>query len=482
MEEGMAENEISPPHPIRPPPSSQIPISPESISSAVKVFLDILIRTSPQQIGAALASTGIIPSAEVVIQVLKLSYDYPFSAVKFFQWAGLAHKHSAQAWNLMVDVLGRNRLFESMWDAIRSMRQEKTLSLPAFAAAFSNYCAAGKFNDAVMTFQVMDKYDIPQDVVAANTLLSAMCRADGGVERALDFLETMKSKPEFGPDGDSFAILLEGLEKKGEVARAKTTFGEMVVKVGWGPENVAAYDAFLATLVNGGQAEEAVKFLRVMKKNGCLPGLRFFSNALDTLVKRKDSTNAISIWDGMVGNGLMPNLSMYNALIGLLCDCNEIDDAFRLLDQMVFHGAFPDSFTYNAIFKCLIKNNKVREASKFFVEMVKNEWLPTHANFAAAITMFFDGDDPEMGVELWNSMLESNIEPLDAAANALLLGLCKLDRLSELKRNADDMLDRRINIYESTMASLKSAYYKDGRGAREKYDGLARRWKTSLVR
>ncbi|XP_008237998.1 PREDICTED: pentatricopeptide repeat-containing protein At1g52640, mitochondrial-like [Prunus mume] len=485
MEEGMAENQIAPPHPIhRPPPSSQLPLSPTSISSSVKIILDILIRTTPQQIEPALASTGIIPTTEVVVEVLKLSYDYPFSAIKFFRWAGLAHKHSAHAWNLMVDLLGRNRLFESMWDAIRSMRQEKTLSLAAFASAFGNYCASGSFDDALMTFQVMDKYGIPNDVVAANSLLSAMCRENGGVLRALDFLETMKSKPEFGPDGDSFAILLEGLEKEGDAAKAKTTFGEMVVRVGWMPANVAAYDAFLMTLVRGEQVEEAVKFLIVMKKNSCLPGLRFFSSALDILVKRKDSKNAILIWDVVVGNGngLVPNLSIYNAMIGLLCDCNEVDDAFRLLDEMVFHGAFPDSFTYNVIFKCLIKNKKVGDAGKFFVEMVKNEWLPTHANFAAAITMFFEGDDPEMGVQIWNFMVENKVEPLDAAANALLLGLCKLDRLSELKRNADDMLDRRISIHESTMAHLKSAYYKDGRGARDKYDGLARRWKTSLGR
>ncbi|KAM5573828.1 pentatricopeptide repeat-containing protein [Rosa sericea] len=465
-----------------PPPSSHLTTLPDSITPTAKIICEILFRQSPQQICPALASTGIVPTPDVVIEVLRLSYDHPFSAVKFFQWAGLAHKHSPKAWNLMVDLLGRNRLFDSMWDAIRSMRDEATLTVTTFAFAFANYSAAGRFDDAVMTFQVMDKYGISQHVVAANSLLSAMCGQNGGVSKALGFLETMKGSEEFGPDGDSFAILLEGLEKEGNLARAKTVFGEMVVRVGWSPANMSAYDAFLTTLVRGGETEEAVKFLGVMNKNGCLPGLKFFSNAIDILVKEKSAENAVLVWDIMVGNALLPNLSMYNAMIGLMCDCNEVDHAFRLLDEMVFNGAFPDCFTYNAIFKCLIKNNKVREAGKFFVEMVKNECLPTHFNFAAAITMFFVGDDPEMGVEIWNFMVENHVEPLDVAANALLLGLCKLDRLSELKRSADDMLDRRISIYESTMASLKSAYYKDGRGAKDKYDGLARRWKTSLAR
>ncbi|KAK9928352.1 hypothetical protein M0R45_025492 [Rubus argutus] len=471
MEEVVAENS-----------TSQLNTLPDSITPTAKIILEILFRESPQQIGTALASTGIVPTPDVVIEVLNLSYDYPFSAVKFFRWAGLAHKHSPKAWNLMVDLLGRNRLFDAMWDAIRSMRHENTLSLATFVFAFANYCASRRFDDAVMTFQVMGKYGISPDVVAANSLLSALCGQNGGVSEALDFLETMKASPEFGPDGDSFAILLEGLDKEGNVARAKTMFGEMVETVGWSPANMSAYDAFLTTLVRAGQAEEAVNFLRVMNENGCLPGLKFFSNALDILVKQKGAKNAILVWDTMLGNGLLPNLEMYNSMIGLQCDCNEVDHAFRLLDEMVLNGAFPDSFTYNAIFKCLIKNNRVCEAGKFFVEMVKNECLPTHFNFAAAITMFFDGDDPEMGVEIWNFMVENHVEPLDVAANALLLGLCKLDRLSELKRNADDMLDRRISIYESTMASLKSVYYKDGRGAKDKYDGLARRWKSSLAR
>ncbi|CAI9763206.1 unnamed protein product [Fraxinus pennsylvanica] len=43
---------------------------------------------------------------------------------------------------------------------------------------------------------------------------------------------------------DTFAILLEGWEKEGNVAKAKTTFGEMVIGVGWSPQYISPYDAF----------------------------------------------------------------------------------------------------------------------------------------------------------------------------------------------------------------------------------------------
>lgn len=375
----------------------------------------------------------------------------------------------------MVDLLGRNQLFEPMWDAIRSMKQEGGLSLQTFVSAFQSYCIAGRISEAVMSFDVMDRYGIEKDVVAVNSLLSAICREENQTSVALEFFEKVKGK--IAPDGDSFAILLEGWEKEGNAAKAKTTFGEMVIRVGWSQENVMAYDAFLMTLLRASQLDEALRFLKVMKEHNCFPGLKFFTNALDVLVKQNDAVRAIPMWDVMVASGLGPNLIMYNAMIGLLCNHGEIDHAFRLLDEMVFHGAFPDSLTYNMIFECLVKNRKARETERFFAEMVKNEWLPTSSNCAAAIAMLFDCDDPEAAQEIWSYMVENHVKPLDESANALLIGLCNLARLTEVRRFAEDMLDRRIVIYESTMIKLKDRF---GRSARDRYDSLFRRWKAHV--
>ncbi|CAK9143707.1 unnamed protein product [Ilex paraguariensis] len=445
------------------------------VSLRAKIFCEILIKSPPQDVESALSSTGIQPLPEIVEEVLKLSYGSPSAAVKFFRWAGLTHKHSAYAWSLMVDLLGKNQMFEPMWDAIRSMKQEGVLSIATFVSVFGSYCTAGRFNEATMTFDVMDRYGIQPNIVAVNSLLSAICTEDNQTMKALEFFERIKAK--IAPDMDSFAILLEGWEKEGNVAKAKNTFGEMVIRVGWSPLNMSAYDAFLTTLVRGAQVEEAIKFLRVMKGKNCLPGLKFFSNALDILVKQNDSTHVIPLWDTMVGSGLVPNLIMYNAIIGLLCNNKDVDNAFRFLDEMVFYGAFPDSLTYNMIFQCLIKNKKVRVAGKFFVEMIKNECPPTHLNCSAAIAMLFDGDDPQMAIDIWEYMVKNHVSPLDDGANALLIGLCNMGRLTDLRRFAENMLDRRINIYESTMEKVKNAFYKEGRSARDSYDHLSRKWK-----
>ncbi|KAL2544390.1 Pentatricopeptide repeat-containing protein [Forsythia ovata] len=448
----------NPPQPANPQPQHPFPTYHTALDLPLQArLLCEIIDTVPiHDLEARLASTQIKPEPEMVQQVLKLSYNSPSAAVKFFRWAGLARKHSEHSWNLMVDLLGKNRLFEPMWDAVRSMKQEGVLSLTTFVSVFGSYCAAGRFGEAVMSFDVMERYGIQPDIIAVNCLLSAICREDNQTEKALEFFEKIKAK--IPPDADSFAILLEGWEKEGNVAKAKTTFGEMVIR-----------------------ADEAIKFLQVMKGKNCLPGLKFFSNALDILVKQNDSARAILLWGIMVGSGLVPNLIMYNAMIGLLCNNNDTDNAFRLLDAMVFHGAFPDSLTYNMIFECLIKNKKVRQVGKFFNEMIKNEWNPTPENFTAAIKMLFDGDDPGMAIEIWDYMVQNSISPRDDAANVLILGFCSLGRLTEVRRFAEKMIDGKIIISESTMTKVKNACYKEGRSAREMYDNLLRKWKSSCL-
>ncbi|XVE57273.1 hypothetical protein DITRI_Ditri04bG0078400 [Diplodiscus trichospermus] len=407
------------------------------ISPRARILCDLLTRASPHDIESALSSAGITPTSEDIQQVLGFSYNHPSSAVKFFRWAGRFVKPSAYAWNIMVDLLGKNQSFEPMWDAMRSMKQEGLLSIATFVSVFSSYCTAHRFSEATMSFDVMDRYGVQQDVVAVNSLLSAICCEDNHMSVAIEFFDRIKTK--IPPDGDTFAILLEGWEKEGNVAKAKNTFGEMVVRIGWSPKNISAYDAFLTTLVRGSHVDEAIKFLQVMKGHNCLP------------------------------------------VIGLACNNNDVRNAFRFLDEMVFNGAFPDSLTYNMIFQCLVRNKRVREVGRFFIEMIKNECPPTGSNCVVAIKMLLENDDPEMAIDIWNYMAENCVSPLEESSNELLIGLVNLGRLVVVKTFAEKMLDKRINIFDSTMEKLKNVFYKEGRSLRDKYDSLSRRWKTTQM-
>uniref|UniRef100_A0ACD5V6P3 Uncharacterized protein n=1 Tax=Avena sativa TaxID=4498 RepID=A0ACD5V6P3_AVESA len=447
-------------------------------SPRVEVFLDILGRVPPSDVEAALTSCGVGPTAEAAELVLKspICYSRPKSAVRFFRWAKQSVQLTAYSWNLLVDILGKAAMFDPMWDAVLSMSQEggDLLSVATFASMFTSYCARGNFKEAAMAFDVMERHGVPPDAVALNSLISAMCRQDGGAQAAWETFESYKTK--VAPDADTFAILLEAWEKEGNVQRAKSTFGEMIVRVGWDTSNMPAYDAFLSTLVRGDQLNEAFSFLQVMRTNGCLPGLKFFAIAIDILIRKGDHVNTIAIWQIMVSDaGLVPNLPMYNAMIGLCCSVGNTDYAFHMLDEMPLNGVFADSVTYNAILEGLIKQHKAREAEAFLAEMSKNEQLPSTSNCAAAIRLFFQEFNPSAAVDVWHCIVEHQITPAEESAKELIAGLLNFSRLTDVKKYTDEMIDMGIELPQSTIENMKRTFGKADK--LHTYDQIARRMK-----
>lgn len=353
-----------------------------------------------------------------------------------------------------MDLLGKNSLFDAMWDAIKSMRREGLVSLATFASVFGSYVIAGRVQEAIMTFEVMDQYGCARDVVALNSLLSAICR-DGKIVAAVEFLHVARNV--IRPDADTYAILLEGWEKEMNVVSARQTFGEMVREIGWDPVNVPAYDTFLCTLLMGCDGlNEAIEFLQIMKERRCSPGMRFFRVALEECLKLSDVKRAGLIWEAMVArNRFMPDTELYNMMITLHCYASNTDMAQRFLDDMVYNGAFPDSLTYNLMFQFLIKSRKLKEASVMFNEMIKNECIPNQANCSAAVRVYIHSKEPYMAIKVWKYMIENYEKELEETGNILVVGLCDFQMDPEAVKYAEGMIEKGIKVTSSSLAKLK---------------------------
>ncbi|KAL5726900.1 hypothetical protein ACHQM5_000145 [Ranunculus cassubicifolius] len=448
-----------------------------NLSPKLRLLCEILANTPSLDVEKALEDTGVRVTAEDVEVILKLSYGFPGSTVKFFRWAGrqLNDNHTPYAWNLVVDLLGKNMLFDAMWDAIKSMHKEGLLSLATFASVFSSYVVADRVDEAIMTFEVMDQYGCSRDVVALNSLLSAICREEKSA-KAREFLSIAKDK--IRPDGDTYAILLEGWENEKDIANAHKTFGEMVLLFGWDPKNVPAYDAFLNTLLMGHDgAFEAMKFFELLKSNRCYPGIKFFRSALNLFVETNRTKDARALWETMVRvNGIRPDTQMCNSMISLQCYIEQIDVACQLLEDMVFYGAFPDVSTYNILLKYALKTRKMREVAALFFEMLKNECIPTKANCISAIKIYIDLGDSEMAIKVWKCMIENEMKDgLEEIGNTLIVGLRDLNRLSEARKYAEDAIERGIKLNSSTLSKLKQGLNELGKAY--VYEELLRKWK-----
>ncbi|KAK6125412.1 hypothetical protein DH2020_040839 [Rehmannia glutinosa] len=447
-----------------------------SLPPKLKILCEIIAKTPGVTVERVLEDTGIRVSEEDVEEVLKFSYEYPGSAVKFFRWAGfqLNNKHSPYAWNLVVDLLGKNCLFDAMWDAIKSMRKESLLSLATFRSVFSSYVVANRVQEAILSFEAMDQYGVPRDTLALNSLLRAICR-DGATQQAMDYMMIVKEK--LRVDAETYAILLEGWEKDGDVSRARETFSDMVIDIGWDTRNTPAYDSFLCTLLKGPEGmREVLKFLDTMRDRGCYPGMKFFKFSIDECVRKSDAKGAKVVWETMVGKNICrPDTVMYKSLISLYCNVKDFDSAERLLDEMVYNGAFPDSETYGLLFHFLIKHRRLREATPVFKEMVKNEFVPMQEDCITAVKTYVDAGDPHMGIKVWRFMIENFSSDLDETGNLLVVGLRDMNRVPEAVKCAEDMIDRGIKLNSATLSKLKQSLSKVGKAFA--YEELLRKWK-----
>ncbi|KAK8674154.1 hypothetical protein V6N13_112450 [Hibiscus sabdariffa] len=464
------------PSPPKPPIFPSYQTAP-NLNPKVKLLCEIIATTPSSSVENLLENTGLRITQHDVESVLNLSYSFPSQAVKFFRWSGhkLQHQHSPYSWNLVVDLLGKNGLFDAMWDAVKSMKNAGLVSLATFASVFSSYVRFDKVKEAVLTFEVMDQYGCVRDIVALNTLISAICR-EGKTIDGLEFLRVARSR--IKPDSDSYAILLEGWEKEGNVGLAKTTFDEMVAEVGWDPGNVPAYESFLSTLIKGKDGiSEALRHVDILLENKCYPGMKFFRDALDDFQKVGNVRGAELIWKAMVERvGIMPDTEMYNSMITLYCSKNYTDLAKKMLDEMVFTGAFPDVQSYDVLFHFLIKNRKLKDASVVFNEMVKNEFFPSKADCIRAVKIFLDVGDPYMAIKVWKFMLENYDSDLEETGNLLINGLRDANMLPEAVKYAEGMIEKRIKVTAATLSRLKHSL------TREKKDGvyeeLIRKWKS----
>lgn len=362
-----------------------------------------------------------------------------------------------------------------MWDAVNSMRREELVSLATFASVFSSYVSHDLVENAIKTFEVMEEYGCSRDVVALNSLLSAICR-EGKTAKAAEFLRVGKSK--HMPDADTYAILLEGWEAEGNVVCSRQTFLEMVSEIGWDPQNVPAYDSFLCTLLKSPDGmKEVMTFIETMVDRKCYPGIKFFNAALEDCLKELDVRGSWLLWEAMVKKvGFKPDTQMCNMILDLYCVTNNIDLANKLFDEMVNYGTFPNALSYNLLFQFYIKRERLKEASSLFNEMVKNECYPTQDNCSLAVKVFVDQGDPYVATRIWKFMVERYDSDLEETGNFLVQHLREINMLAEAVKYGEDMIERGIKLSSFLLSKLRQGLVK----ARKEfvYEDLLRKWKT----
>ncbi|XP_010468386.1 PREDICTED: pentatricopeptide repeat-containing protein At3g22670, mitochondrial-like [Camelina sativa] len=136
-----------------------------------------------------LSGCNVVVTESLVLQVLRRFSNVWNQAYGFFIWANsqTGYTHSAKSYNAMVDVLGKCRSFDLMWELVDEMKKKKSdesglVTLDTMSKVMRRLAKSGKYSEAVDAFLGMEmSYGVKTDTIAMNSLMDALVKENSHV-------------------------------------------------------------------------------------------------------------------------------------------------------------------------------------------------------------------------------------------------------------------------------------------------------------
>ena len=424
-----------------------------------KRICEIMISCPALALDPALNQSGIRVSPDVVEDVLKRFENAGMLAYRFFEWAGKQRNyvHSVRAYHSMIESLAKIRQYQIMWDLVNSMRNKSMLNVETFCIIMRKYSRAQKVEEAIYTFNIMEKYDTTPNLAAFNGLLSALCKSRN-VRKAQEIFDSMKDR--FVPDPKTYSILLEGWGKSPNLPRAREIFREMV-DMGCNPD-IVTYGIMVDILCKAGRVDEALGIVKNMDTRTCKPTSFIYSVLVHTYGIENRIEDAVDTFLEMERNGIKPDVAVYNALISAFCKTNKLKNVYRVLNDMDSKGVTPNSRTCNIILNSLILRGETDEAFRIFRRMIK-VCEPDADTYTMMIKMFCERDELEMALKVWKYMRSKRFIPSMHTFSVLINGLCEKGNVSKACVLLEEMIEKGIRPSGVTFGRLRQLLLKEGR-------------------
>ncbi|KAK7282693.1 hypothetical protein RIF29_11671 [Crotalaria pallida] len=429
------------------------------VGDATKMVCKAMMSCPGAALDTALNQTGVRVSPDLVENVLKRFENAGMLAFRFFEWTEKQrnYSHSIRAYHSVIESLAKIRQYQIMWDLVNSMRKNGMLNVETFCIIMRKYARAQKVDEAIYTFNVMEKYDISPNLAAFNGLLSALCKSKN-VRKAQEIFDKMKDR--FVPDSKTYSILLDGWGKAPNLPKARDIFREMV-DAGCDPD-IVTYGIMVDVLCKAGRVDEAVEVVKEMDANNCRPTAFIFSVLVHTYGVENRIEDAINTFLEMERNGIKADVVVYNALIGAFCKANRYKNVHRVLQEMESNGINPNSRTCNVIIGSLISQGQTDRAFGVFRQLIKS-CEPDADTYTMMIKMFCETNELEMALKMWRYMKSKRFVPSMHTFSVLINGLCEKGNAVKACVLMEEMIEKGIRPSGATFGRLRQLLIKEGR-------------------
>eukprot|EP01018_Ginkgo_biloba_P014209 Gb_19758 [translate_table: standard] len=405
--------------------------SDESLTDVEKVYKIIMkFHSRIDKLEMALERCGVNITPVLVEQVLNMCGDAGKPAFRFFVWAGKKpeYRHSPEAYNAMINIMGRMTQFGTVWALLEEMRKRdpSLITAETFIIMMRRFAAARMVQKAVDVLDEMPKFGCEPDVHTFGCLLDALCKHNR-VKEAVALFADMKIR--FPPNLKNYTVLLNGWCKVGKLEEARVVLDEMM-ELGFEPD-IVAHNTLLNGYAKAGKIQEAFDFLNEMKSKGCPPNTTSYTNLLQALCSAERIAEALRLFTDMKKDECFPDVVTYTALMNGLCRCEKLDQAYQLLDDMIQQGCTPNQMTYFCLLRAHERREQLKEALELVQEMSENGCDPDLHIYSTLIRLSCRLGQSNEALTIWNDMESKGVSADLDTYNILINGLLDHNKFTE---------------------------------------------------
>lgn len=437
-------------HPNKPPK----PLGETADTDIENVSTILKIRyPSPENAAQALDGYDFNLSNNLVQRVLRRFSNDWVPALGFFTWANnqTGYRHPPEAYNSMVDILGKSKNFELMWDVVKEMDRigGVYVTLETMTKVFRRLAKAGKHQEAIEAFRGMERFGVSKDVVALNTLMASLVK-ERRVEHAQEaFLEFKESIP---VNAHTFNILIHGWCKNRKLDIARKTMEEMESH-GFCPD-VFSYSSLIEAYCSDKDFRKVDEVLSEMKGKGCEPNAVTYTIIMHALGKARELTKALEVYEEMKRNGLVPDVSFYSSLIYILGKAGRLKDVQEVVEDMTKQGVKPDVMTFDTLISCACEHSQEEAALKLLKKMEEDSCKPDVHTYAPLLKMCCRKKRMKVLYFLLDHMFKNDVSIEVGTYSLLVRGLCKNGKLENACSFFEEMVLKGFVPKDSTYKML----------------------------
>lgn len=348
------------------------------------------------------------------------------SAFGLFQWAQLSgnYKHTAYACSRMIDLLGKMRQIDQMWDLLSDMHCRGLVTVETAAKSIRRLAGARRWKDAVMLFDKLEDMGLERNTETMNVLLDALCK-EKKVEVARKVFLVLS--PHIQPDAYTFNIFVHGWCSARRIEEAKWTIEEMKAR-GFAP-SVITYTAVLEAYCKQHNFRMVYEILDWMCSEGCHPNVITYTMIMTSLSKCHMFEEALSVSNRMKSSGCKPDTLFYNSLINVLGNAGYLSEASQVFQvEMPMNGVPRSLATYNTMISIFCQKDRDEDALNVLKEMEAHSCKPDLQTYRPLLRLFLSRRGQADSIRnLLNELINKQSLCLDVDTYSLLIhGLCRV--------------------------------------------------------